>query len=470
MSLRSGQHQGELHEPIPLSDILRSTSFVSTSGRVYHLFGDEENTFVIPPCPSVLAAPKPSALSLEEALQQIESFSSRTTPCVSQPEQATGDPLVQTLPATASMPVESSTEIANQLQHAKPVKFVRTIERVCPNTDSPMLQLFQALKDPSVPRLVKRENPRLSPKPTGEKTQSLRIVAAPVAEPFIVPFAKPEAPPEETNTVTLKIVPATLPPILSPKMVRKYRQEKTPYRKRFSLPAAPPHATEDDRADAGSNDSLADSPAPTFAAQWVNYRSFRWSEPLDTLRQTAANQIRCLTDHLVVQANQGTKAICFKSVFPGDGCSTILLCAVRALMERHYRILLIDAHHQHIDLPKQLNVSEDVEAGGGGEVSCLDDHLDLWVWQESKTAAENRAILAKTLAVHRGEYDLILFDNGSVTESPLTELIEFWDQMELDGIVLIANTKRPTEMPVAHITRRLRQHHLHLIGITENYV
>jgi len=169
-----------------------------------------------------------------------------------------------------------------------------------------------------------------------------------------------------------------------------------------------------------------------------------------------------------VQSIRGNKAICFKGVFPGDGCSTILLCAARALTERNYRVLIIDAHHRHIDLPKHLNLS--VHWDSVDEVIKIDTHLGLWVWQKSKTAAENAANLAKTIKECRDEYDLILLDDGSVTESPLTVFVEFWNSVELDGVILISNTKCPTEPPVTHIAERFRQHQIHLIGITENYV
>jgi hypothetical protein len=130
--------------------------------------------------------------------------------------------------------------------------------------------------------------------------------------------------------------------------------------------------------------------------------------------------------------------------------------------------LLVDTHHRHIDLPKQLNLSGNLDSDN--DVIALNDHLGLWVWQESKTAEENMSTLAEVITAQRGEYDLILLDDGSVTESPLTVLVEFWNSVELDGIILVANTKRPTEMPVSHIAGRFRQHHIHLIGIAENYV
>jgi len=467
----------DLKELMSLPEVLGGTAFISTSGRAYRLFGNEDKAFsmpTIPEVPPILAAPKSSILSLEEALQMIETFSS---------------------PKTSDSTSESS-------EQPKPSPTIRTAEHVSASANPSTLQLFQALGKPATPdqndqnadteislKLVKSDNipsnvvqnvtlsvkdvvrevsqvfpgaaPNSSPKPKEERRRPLRVVSDHVEEPFVVPFAKPEPPPEkhETKGTALKIVSEFIPPILSSKVLKKYgqhrRKAKTLYRKQFSLPSV-------------SAVQIEELPVICVPKPPVDISAFQWSAQLDSLMLTASNQIQMLTDHLVVQQHQGTKAICFKSVFSGDGCSTIMLCAARALTERNYRILLIDAHHRHINLPKQLNLSGNLETGN--EVLAINDRLGLWVWQESKTTEENTALTAEIVTTHRENYDLILLDDGSVTESPLTAFVEFWNQVELNGVVLVSNTKRPTEMPVSHIARRLRQYHVPLIGIAENYV
>ena len=469
----------EWKEPVPLQDILGNTSFFSTSGRIYRLFGNEEKMYSmpeIPAVPPVLAIPKLPVLTLEEALQQIETFATPTT----------------------NVSIAKSDSITEQ---PAPNLTVRTAESVCTVANPPTLQLFQALGVPAVPgrqadtgvplRLVNNENtssnatisvkdiirdtpqllptiaPARSPKPTVEKRKPLRVVSDHGEEPFIVPFAKPEVPLKEmeTKNVALRVVTELIPPSRIhnsrhfSNVLKKYgqhrRKEKTLYRKRFSLQTVSAMRTKTLR-------TVGDPKPPIDAS------TFQWSAQLDSLMQTAGNQIRMLTDHLAVQVNQGIKAICFKSVFPGDGCSTILLCAVKALLEREYRILLIDSHYRHIDLSKQLNLSGNLETGR--EVITMNNRFGLWVWQESKTTEENITLLAEIVTTHREEYDLILLDDGSVTESPLTEFVAFWNRVELCGVVLVSNTKRLTETPVSHIAGRLRQHHIPLIGIAENYV
>ena len=457
----------ELKEPVLLPEVLRSTTFVSGNGRIYRLFGNEDEAFAIPPIPPLLAAPKTSVLSLEEALQQIESFSS---------------------PATSKNESEQSKSL--------PIRSGLTIGCTYQTADTPTLQLFRAFGESAVPRLVRRENllanesipakeiiyevsqsfqnPALEPsaKTKHEMQKSLRIAPEYIEEPFIVPFVKPAISPEETETNNTALEGQndinnaedpqpmeTMRPIHYPKILRKYRQrsrkDKTPYRKQFFLSPV---------CFSQQEESLVITALPTPP----DISAFRWSEQVDSLMRTADYQIRMLADHLVVQSNQGIKVICFKSVFSGDGCSTILLCAVRSLMERGYRILLVDAHHRHIDLPNQLNMLENLDTED--DVMILNDHLGLLVWQESKTVTENTTILADNLTAHREKYDLILLDNGSLMEGPLTEFVEFWNQIMPDGVVLVSNTKHPPEVPVSHIACRLRQNHIHLIGITENYV
>jgi Mrp family chromosome partitioning ATPase len=209
-------------------------------------------------------------------------------------------------------------------------------------------------------------------------------------------------------------------------------------------------------------------PIASDAKPMPDLSTFQWSVLSDSLKQTASNQIRMLTDHLIVQSNQGIKGICFKGVLPEDGCSTILLCAVRALTERKYHVLLIDAHHRHIDLPHQLNLSGHWDTGNA--VITLNEYLGMWVWQESRTEKENTLLLAEILATNRENYDLMLLDCGSLTESPLVEFAELWNQIEPDGVILVPNMKQPQEISMPHIADRLRQHQIHLIGIAENHV
>ena len=466
----------ESEELVRLPEVPVGSPFFSPSGRTYRLFGNEENAFsipVLPEIPPILVAPKASALTLEEALEQIEMFSSPKTH-------------------------------GQALEQPKQNQAVQTSECICSTVKPSLLQLFQALGDPVVPspsadivpslKLVKSENtapkatlsaeevvhevsqvlpgaiPSPPPTPKRERRWPLRVISDHAEEPFIVPFTKPPSSPEEikeveTKSVTLKIVKEFIPPIPSTTILKQcrhhHRKEKALCRKHFSLPQVSAVLTE-------VIPPTVELPIVSESRPPVDTSMFRWSSHLDSLMNTADNQIRMLTDHLVVQQHQGTKAICFKSVFPGDGCSTILLCAVRALMERNYRILLIDAHHQHIDLPQQLNLSGNFDLGN--EVIAVNDRLGIWVWQETQTLEENTALIAEIVTEHRERYDLILLDNGSVTESPLTNFIMFWDQVELNGVIMIANTKRPSEVPISHIARRLRHYGIPLIGIAENYV
>ena len=464
MSPPIAQHN-ELQERVPLPAMLDGTTFVSDSGRIYRLFGNEEETLVlpsIPELPPILAALKAPEVVLAEALQQIDAFFA-TTEHKNTQEQLRAD--------------FSTLQLFPTLGKSAPPRLVRREESLS-NTVLPAKAIIDEVLQTS-PHLIEAGPKKTSPRE--ERATPLRVVSETVVEePFIVPFAMPEVAleePEEQNLplriVTELVPPILFPPILFPGVFQKCwhrRKKKTLYHKQCLPPPVRVSQTEESPVIAEAKPTET---KPTETQLTVDTPTFRWSEQLNSLMQTAGNQIRMLTDHLIVQSNQGIKAICFKGVFPGDGCSTILLCAARALMEREYRVLLLDTHHRHIDLPKQLNLSNGLSSGNlnsEGEVIALEEYLGLWVWQESKTSQENAALLTELITAHREEYDLILLDDGSVTESPLMEFVDLWDSVELDGVILVSNTKSPTEIPVSHIAERFRQHHIHLIGVTENYV
>lgn len=412
---------------MPLQEILDGTSFVSASGRIYRLFGNEEEKFSLPTIPTIPPFPvltETSPLSLDEALQKIETYST------------------QEHPPTIQLFAGPRTEI----DKVGGASGFRSPSALLPRTPIPAKDIIDEVST-------------VTRKPKNESRKQLRVFIDNGEEPFIVPFPKLEEPlPEvsKTESITLKVAAEFVPPILvSPKTFRKHWQcrhkEKTPYRTQFSF--SPIVAMPIDTKDA--------KPMPDLS-------TFQWSVLSDSLKQTASNQIRMLTDHLIVQSNQGIKGICFKGVLPEDGCSTILLCAVRALTERKYHVLLIDAHHRHIDLPHQLNLSGHWDTGNA--VITLNEYLGMWVWQESRTEKENTSLLAEILATNRENYDLMLLDCGSLTESPLVEFAELWNQIEPDGVILVPNMKQPQEISMPHIADRLRQHQIHLIGIAENHV
>jgi Mrp family chromosome partitioning ATPase len=441
-----------LRASVPLPEPLGGTTFVSGIGRVYRLFGNEEESLspsAIPAIPPMLAPTKRPTLSLEEALQQIESYSTPTSStlavCEPVPLPLEDSPVLQLFPVTG----ESAIPVPPQIDEASS------------RTASPQPHATLSVKD------IVNEVSQHLPNPNEERRKPFRVIFEYAEEPFIVPFTKPEPLPkvplpeviEPKNVRALRVVTEAEPQVLLPKKFPKRwhsrRKTNPPYRKQFLLPPV---------ADAPTEEPMVNEvPKPV-----IDVSTFQWSAPLDSLMQTADNQTRMLTDHLVVQSNQGVKTICFKSVFPGDGCSTILLCAVRALLERKHRVLLIDAHDRHINLPAQLNLAGNLDSGN--VAIALNEYFGFWVWQESKTVEENMTLLAEVISAHREEYDLILLDCGSLTESPLQEFVDFWNRIEADGIILVSNMKHPPEISMSHIAGRLRQHHIHLIGITENYV
>ncbi|MDR3234837.1 MAG: hypothetical protein LBT46_14455 [Planctomycetaceae bacterium] len=195
-------------------------------------------------------------------------------------------------------------------------------------------------------------------------------------------------------------------------------------------------------------------------------RTWAWSEKLNSLNETAANQIQSLADHLIVQMNQGIKTIVFTGFLKGDGCTTLLLCAARELTRRGHRILLGDANRKHPELRQLLSVPE--ETPQHTAAVKLSDNLTLAVWNHS--ADLSPADFSEVLCSEKKHYDLILLDGGSLTEYPLAKHIDLWQSASSDGNVVVLNTKNTPESVIASIAKRFREYNVPLLGVAENCV
>ena len=186
---------------------------------------------------------------------------------------------------------------------------------------------------------------------------------------------------------------------------------------------------------------------------------FHWPSVIDGLKTKAAAVFQSLADRLVVQQERGRRRICFHSVSSGEGCSTLLLCAVRELTERGYHVLLVDANVHHPELPELFGVElppDTVE-----QVTLIDGRLDLLSWGVDQSTYVGRL---------KEEYDFILMDGGSLTGNAPEEMTFFWRATYVDGVFLVINTKNDRPVNVEAVGRRLQQHGVEFLGAVENYV
>ena len=198
-----------------------------------------------------------------------------------------------------------------------------------------------------------------------------------------------------------------------------------------------------------------------------------WPRHLASLEQRAPRQIRYLADHLEIQFTQGRRVVSFNGYRPEDGCTTLSLCAARELAERGYRLLLADAHRQHPELARLLEL--DIDPHHYEIMTLIPDKLELLPWSESPIEIDlqgesHRQSFAEIVASLRTEYDGIILDGGSLIESPLADRIAQWRQMRSDGVLLVVDTKNPEPINIKAVAHRLQQFNVELLGVAENYV
>jgi Mrp family chromosome partitioning ATPase len=257
--------------------------------------------------------------------------------------------------------------------------------------------------------------------------------------------------PETSLPETLQ--PEPLLPESSTLELPEHKSATLPFPLRESLPV------EANPANHSGNDN------GTWQLIWQSH----WPEHLKSLELAASDQICFLADHLEIQKEQKHKIFSFNSVQSGDGCTTLALCASRELAERGYRVLLVDAHRQHPELPQLLHLKINPEFCE--IITLIPDRLELLPWSETSIEINHTTqSFAEIVGSFRDDYDFILLDNGSLVEYPLSEHVLLWREMSSDGVILVLNTKNPAPVSVRTIAQRLLQNQINLLGIVENYV
>lgn len=227
--------------------------------------------------------------------------------------------------------------------------------------------------------------------------------------------------------------------------------------------------------DASENTVFAreDERAPTASetvSGWQLFWQPAWPRELASLEREASDEIRSLADHLESQRRRGRRIVSFNGLLPGDGCTTMSLCASRELAERGYRLLLADAHRQNPELARLLEIELDPHLYE--IVTLIPEKLELLPWSETpiETAEGRTQSFEDLVASMRGEFDFLLLDGGPLIGSSLSRRIGDWRRMGVDGILLVCNARNRDSRRLQGVSQHLRKHGIELLGVTENYV
>ena len=148
----------------------------------------------------------------------------------------------------------------------------------------------------------------------------------------------------------------------------------------------------------------------------------------------------------------------------------MLLCAVRELMERELRVLLVDANCHHPMLPELLGV--ELTPGSAERVTLIDERLELLSWGERAVGADGKTEVDQSAYIGhlREGYDFVLIDGGSLTEGIPEEKTIFWRETETDGVILVVNAMTHRPLNLEAVDKNIRKHGVELLGVMENYV
>ena len=210
-----------------------------------------------------------------------------------------------------------------------------------------------------------------------------------------------------------------------------------------------------------------------------------WPHSCEKMKLKAADQIRCLVDHIETKIRDGCNSVVICGNSPGCGCSTIMLCCSREIANRGWKTLMMDAHFENPSLGEFLKIPvengwESVFLPNRTESSLLfslDKNLDILPLAR-KSALDARQILLESglkldcfqNIMHR--YKIVLIDSGSLQNNQtdgFEEKMYEISRLNPDGLLLILGGDKNNRNNLLQIDQRLRIHGLVQIGIAENY-
>jgi len=178
---------------------------------------------------------------------------------------------------------------------------------------------------------------------------------------------------------------------------------------------------------------------------------FRWSAACDELIYHHSDRLRPALEALLAADDAGRSLIGIGAAAPGVGCTMVVACLARLLVDAGKSVAIVDGNFAAPGLAAQLGLAvetgwEAVLAGAvplaESAIYSLADRAALLPLAAGGAAAAEKldSIHASvTAGVLRYHYDLVLFDLGAMIDSlqgPIARRVA--RQCRLDGIVLVS--------------------------------
>ena len=210
--------------------------------------------------------------------------------------------------------------------------------------------------------------------------------------------------------------------------------------------------------------------------------SFRWPAVARALSAQCRAELDSVVDDLLTRADEGERTAGFFSLYPRQGCTSVLAALAARLAVRKRKVLLVDANFANPQLAAQLDV---VPTAGWQEslisntpladslIRAADDRLDLLALSQYATNSPVESVstgLAKnSFQKLLGGYDILLFDLGAFFDPRSKPIgLELVRRMPIDIGLAITGPQSANPRDLASLDDSIRECGGKFIGTIEN--
>jgi Mrp family chromosome partitioning ATPase len=213
--------------------------------------------------------------------------------------------------------------------------------------------------------------------------------------------------------------------------------------------------------------------------------SFAWPTVCTDLHAAAGVELDQLAAGVMTEGGRRRKVVAMGSIIPGEGCTTMLLCAARRLARRGLNVVIVDADLADPRLAGRLGLVpesgwEEVAAGRASPadvlIESIEDRITLLPLQgqpspAGRTILDDPSLLGGlALELLRQHYDLVLIDVGALGNvagnPPQSRTAGNW----IDAAVIVQDIRSTARDGVARVRSYLDAVGIPLAGVAENFV
>jgi len=198
--------------------------------------------------------------------------------------------------------------------------------------------------------------------------------------------------------------------------------------------------------------SAPDQPATATFNPVFEVDAFRWPALIEDLLRDHSKILAPVAEQLLAAREAGRTMVGIAGTRPGVGCTTVLLCLSRMLVQADLQVAIVDANFSRGDLAAQLGLEFDTgwEDALTGKVplaetivKSLHDRLAILpLTGPSTEAGELLAGIQTSISagVLRYHYDIVLFDLGSAAELPQHDAAQkIMEHSRIDASLIVAD-------------------------------